>query len=479
MARSTFKVLFYLKKNNLKPDGKAPIMGRITVNGSISQFSCKLNIKPDLWDIKANKATGKSLEAQKINQKLDNIKTQIGKQYQNICNRDNFVSAEKVKNAYLGFGDEYRTFFSIADEFYESYAKRVGKDRTEGSYEQLLINRRLVEIPMSFAPEDKARMANEFMLQLAKEYMQEMGIKNTQYIIVRHHNTENEHLHIIYNRIDNDLRLISVNNDYKRNIKVCKKLKDKYNLTYGKGKDRVKREKLNSPEKVKYYIHDAIKEVLPVCKTSADLTFALQQFGIEVQYKHKRTTREIEGVSFRYGGIAFKGSQIDRKFSFSNLKKAFGKNIEEAKKQAREEQKAQQKVDIQTPPIKRNLIIKGVELTDEQQKTLENGGYTFIKGMVRNAGKGQFSAYAFLNDEKNRVFFSSENLDAFVKYGKYEMRVRDKILLEKGHMVHAKIKWYGGGFAYPHLWNPNSQKIEGIECWIYTRREFGILLRMG
>lgn len=146
MARSTFKVLFYLKKNNLKPDGKAPIMGRITVNGSISQFSCKLNIKPDLWDIKANKAAGKSIEAQKVNQKLDNIKTQIGKQYQNICNRDNFVSAEKVKNAYLGFGDEYRTFFSIADEFYESYAKRVGKDRTEGSYEQLMINRRRVEM---------------------------------------------------------------------------------------------------------------------------------------------------------------------------------------------------------------------------------------------------------------------------------------------------------------------------------------------
>ncbi len=146
MARSTFKVLFYLKKNNLKPDGKAPIMGRITVNGSISQFSCKLNIKPDLWDIKGNKAAGKSIEAQKINQKLDNIKTQIGKQYQNICNKDNFVSAEKVKNAYLGFGDEYRTFFSIADEFYESYAKRVGKDRTGGSYEQLIINRRRVEM---------------------------------------------------------------------------------------------------------------------------------------------------------------------------------------------------------------------------------------------------------------------------------------------------------------------------------------------
>lgn len=34
-------------------------------------------------------------------------------------------------------------------------------------------------IPISFAPEDSPRMTNEFMLQLAKEYMQEMGIGNT------------------------------------------------------------------------------------------------------------------------------------------------------------------------------------------------------------------------------------------------------------------------------------------------------------
>lgn len=142
--RSTFKVLFYLKRNKLQPDGKAPIMGRITVNGTIAQFSCKLNIKPDLWDTKANRAAGKSLEAQKINHALDNIRTQIGKQYQNICDHDAFVSAEKVKNGYLGFGDEYRTLLSIADEFYEGYSKRVGKDRTAGSYEQLLINRKRI-----------------------------------------------------------------------------------------------------------------------------------------------------------------------------------------------------------------------------------------------------------------------------------------------------------------------------------------------
>jgi len=143
--RSTFKVLFYLKKNSLKPDGKVPVMGRITVNGEISQFSCKLNIKPSLWDINANRAAGKSLEAQKINQKLDNIRTQIGKQYQRICDKENFVSAEKVKNAYLGFGEEYRTLMSIVNEFIEQYGKRVGKDRAENTFLKFVALRKWIE----------------------------------------------------------------------------------------------------------------------------------------------------------------------------------------------------------------------------------------------------------------------------------------------------------------------------------------------
>jgi type IV secretory pathway VirD2 relaxase len=68
-------------------------------------------------------------------------------------------------------------------------------------------------ILLSFSPKDKGRMTDEFMVQLAKEYMLEIGICNTQYIIVRHDNTDNPHLHIVYNRINNDLKLISVNHD--------------------------------------------------------------------------------------------------------------------------------------------------------------------------------------------------------------------------------------------------------------------------
>ena len=134
MQRSTFKVLFYVKRQSEK-HGQVPVMGRITINGTMSQFSCKLTVRSTLWDAKANKASGKSLEAQRINEKLENIKTNIGKQYQRLCDRDSYVTAEKVRNAFLGMGDDCRLLLQTFDEYLAGFLKRVGKDRAYSSYD--------------------------------------------------------------------------------------------------------------------------------------------------------------------------------------------------------------------------------------------------------------------------------------------------------------------------------------------------------
>ena len=141
MQRSTFKVLFYVKRQAEK-SGQVPIMGRITINGTMSQFSCKLTVRSSLWDAKANKAAGKSLEAQRLNEKLENIKTNIGKQYQRLCDRDSYVTAEKVRNAFLGMGDDCRLLLQTFDEYLAGFLKRVGKDRAYSSYEDYRKRRR-------------------------------------------------------------------------------------------------------------------------------------------------------------------------------------------------------------------------------------------------------------------------------------------------------------------------------------------------
>lgn len=49
MKVEKFKVLLYLKKSEPDKTGKAPIMGRITLNRTMAQFSCKLSCTPELW----------------------------------------------------------------------------------------------------------------------------------------------------------------------------------------------------------------------------------------------------------------------------------------------------------------------------------------------------------------------------------------------------------------------------------------------
>lgn len=66
MKRSTFKILFYLK-SNVKKNGNAVIMGRITVDGEQTQFSTKLEILSDQWNKNTGKATGNSYQAANIN----------------------------------------------------------------------------------------------------------------------------------------------------------------------------------------------------------------------------------------------------------------------------------------------------------------------------------------------------------------------------------------------------------------------------
>ncbi|WP_449448569.1 Arm DNA-binding domain-containing protein [Sphingobacterium lumbrici] len=82
--KSTFKVLFYLKKNAQKKNGKVTVMCRITINGKQSAFSTKLDISASNWDLKYGRVLGKSREAQDTNSKLDKIRSGIeGMLFQN------------------------------------------------------------------------------------------------------------------------------------------------------------------------------------------------------------------------------------------------------------------------------------------------------------------------------------------------------------------------------------------------------------
>ena len=202
-------------------------------------------------------------------------------------------------------------------------AKRMAEDFND----QTLLNPRLKNtvghISLSFSPKDAPRMTDALMTQIAKEYMQKMGITDTQYLLVRHLDQPHPHCHLVYNRVGNNGQTISDKNIKLRNAKVCRELTEKYGLYLAPGKEEVRREQLREPDKSKYEIYDAIKGSLPKCKNWNELESKLKDQGITMRYKYCGNTDRKQGVLFSKNGFEFSGSKIDRAFSFTKLDNRF------------------------------------------------------------------------------------------------------------------------------------------------------------
>ena len=201
------------------------------------------------------------------------------------------------------------------------------KDMVQDFKDQTMLNLRLKNtvghISLSFSPKDAPRMTDALMTQIAKEYMQKMGITDTQYLLVRHLDQPHPHCHLVYNRVRNNGQTISDKNIKIRNAKVCRELTEKYGLYLAPGKANVRRERLREPDKTRYEIHDAIKGCLPKCKSWNELEGKLREQGINVRYKYCGNTDRKQGILFSKNGFEFSGSKIDRAFSFTKLDQHF------------------------------------------------------------------------------------------------------------------------------------------------------------
>ena len=87
-------------------------------------------------------ARGKSDEARRLNQDLDNIKAQIGKHYQYLSDHDSLLTAKRVYDRYNGFGDEVHSLMEIFDSQIEDYRRQIGKTKAESTYRGLVNDRK-------------------------------------------------------------------------------------------------------------------------------------------------------------------------------------------------------------------------------------------------------------------------------------------------------------------------------------------------
>lgn len=156
------------------------------------------------------------------------------------------------------------------------------------------------------------------MTDIAEEYMRRMEVVNTQYVVFRHHDKPHAHVHVVYNRVDNDGNAITGDQGFRKSARITQALTREYGLTFGKSKKKVNRHRLKGKDAVKYRIYDVVNDALRVRIDWKELKEYLSEKGITVDITSK-TDGRIKGVVFTCDNISFGGYRIDRTMTYRSL----------------------------------------------------------------------------------------------------------------------------------------------------------------
>ena len=146
MKQSTFKILFYLRSNHVNKDGTSAIIVRVSIDGERQDWSTKLACEPERWDGKAGKATGRSSKSFEINNRLQDIQTILTNHFYDIQRRHGFVTAEMVRNAYMGITQREESLLKLYEQHLEDTKKLIGLSKANPTYQKYeRMYRRVVE----------------------------------------------------------------------------------------------------------------------------------------------------------------------------------------------------------------------------------------------------------------------------------------------------------------------------------------------
>ena len=191
------------------------------------------------------------------------------------------------------------------------------------------VSKPVVHIALTFKPEDKPRLSNAYMVKLAKEYMLEMGFTNTQYVIHRHEETRNPHVHITLNRVDNEGKRISDSNELRRNAAVCKAITLREGLTWGESKVISQAKVNDKSERFRYNIAKTVYQCLQKSSTLTQFQHETARHGIETTLKRSESSGKVIGITFTAKDSegkehVFKGSKLGKELTAGAVLKSLG-----------------------------------------------------------------------------------------------------------------------------------------------------------
>jgi hypothetical protein len=182
---------------------------------------------------------------------------------------------------------------------------------------------------INFPPSED--LTNEKMTLIGKDYLQESGFTQNQYIMFRHHDADHPHLHILVNRINYDGKVLSDSNDFARCEKILRDLEKKYNLTKvisskqaqerAMTKDELEMMKRTNTPSHKMTLQVLIKDAITSNKklTCSEFIQALESKGINLLF-NQASTGFVSGITYSYEGMIITGAKLGNDYKWASIK---------------------------------------------------------------------------------------------------------------------------------------------------------------
>ena len=239
-----------------------------------------------------------------------------------------FLDARQVDRLNQNWTDE-----SSRKEF-KYIARSVANDLAHQFDSQASMNERIVRttghVSLSFSPADLPKLDDESMVKYAEEYMERMGIVDTQYVITRHFETNAPHLHIAFNRVKYDGTVIDSKNERYRSQKVAAEISEKYDLAVAGDSPRFE-ESLSPQQQVFSQMRTLAREALAQSCTMEEFKKNLRDRGISLQLSEHSENQKSYGLSFsmiEHPEVSAKGSKLDRSaLSYAKVTATLAQNL--------------------------------------------------------------------------------------------------------------------------------------------------------
>ena len=166
--------------------------------------------------------------------------------------------------------------------------------------------------------------------EVADRYMEGMGFTGTQYVAVKHTDTNHSHIHIVASRIRMDGSVVSESHDYRRSETHIRGLETEFGLTpTAPSRDAAARAPTSGElqkalreqqPSTKLKLQNVINQVARGRPTMSDFISNLEGRNVQV-IPNIAKTGHISGLSFRLDGELMKGSDLGRSFTWNGLQK--------------------------------------------------------------------------------------------------------------------------------------------------------------